>query len=87
MPIGMAARSWKFHLVDDYIDIGKGVGLWSSLQVDGDVNVHIAYMDEKYDNLKYAFKNHASGDWTEVTCGWRQRERGLDVFSGARQLE
>jgi hypothetical protein len=59
--------TWAFELVDDYIDIGKGVGLWSSIQVDGGTNVHIAYMDEKYDNLKYAYKNHVNGNWTRVT--------------------
>ena len=59
--------TWSFELLDDYIDIGKGLGLWSSIQVDRSTNVHIAYMDEKYDNLKYAFKNHDGGDWTKVT--------------------
>ncbi len=58
---------WHFELVDDYLDIGKGVGLWSSIQVDGETNVHIAYMDEKYDNLKYAFRDHTDGDWSDVT--------------------
>ena len=59
--------TWSFELVDDYIDIGKGVGLWSSIQVDPATNVHIAYMDEKYDNLKYAYKKHTNGEWTDVT--------------------
>lgn len=65
--------SWYFYLVDDYRDQGK-VGLWSSLKVDFNSNVHIAYMDEKYDNLKYAFWNHKKHDpldpdgaWTIVT--------------------
>ncbi len=57
--------SWYFHLVDDYRDQGK-VGLWSSLKVDFNSNVHIAYMDEKYDNLKYAFWNHKKDEWTVV---------------------
>jgi len=39
--------NWLFELVDDYVDpVSKGVGLWSSIQVDSNNNVHIAYMDE-----------------------------------------
>jgi hypothetical protein len=58
--------TWSFEMLDDYTDIGKGLGMWSSIAVDGYTNVHIAYMDEKYDNLKYAFKNHDGGDWKKV---------------------
>jgi hypothetical protein len=59
--------TWSFTLIDDYLDAGKGIGLWSSIAVDPNFNVHIAYMDEKYDNLRYAMKNHNGGDWTKVT--------------------
>jgi len=58
--------SWYFHIVDDYRDQGKA-GLWSSLKVDYNSNVHIAYMSEKYDDLKYAFWNHKKDEWTVVT--------------------
>jgi len=61
-------NSWVSEVVDDYHDQGD-VGLWSSIQVDPYLDVHIAYMSEKYDGLKYAFRNHAkpSDPWTVVT--------------------
>jgi hypothetical protein len=57
--------SWISNVVDDYHDQGDA-GLWSSIQVDPNLGVHIAYMSEKYDDLKYAYKN-PSGSWKEVT--------------------
>jgi hypothetical protein len=42
------------------------VGLWSSIKVDVNRNVNIAYMSEKYDDLKYA-RRKATGGWTIET--------------------
>jgi hypothetical protein len=66
---GTNPNNWLFELVPDpeYGDIGKGIGLWSSIQVDSNFNVHIAYMSEKYDHLKYAFKNAGTSEWTVET--------------------
>jgi hypothetical protein len=57
--------SWEFDVVDDPGNDGA-VGLWSSIKVDYNGNAHIAYMSEKYDNLKYAFWNHNKDSWTVV---------------------
>lgn len=65
---GTDPNDWVFELVDDTVDIGKGLGLWSSIQVDSYFNIHIAYMSEKYDHLKYAFRNHTNNEWTVVTA-------------------
>lgn len=52
---------WKGKVVDDYSDQGEA-GLYSSIAVDYDYNVNIAYMSEKYDDLKYA-RRKATGGW------------------------
>jgi hypothetical protein len=56
------SNPWEFWLVDDHHDQGR-VGLWSSIVLDYMGNMHIAYMDEKYDKLKYAFWNRSKPDW------------------------
>ena len=58
--------TWEIDQVDDYNDQGR-VGLWSSLKVDFNGNLHIAYMSEKYDQLKYAFWNKIKDDWDRYT--------------------
>ncbi len=68
--------NWYFMVVDNYLDQGA-VGLWSSLKVDSNSNVHIAYFDEKYDDLKYAFWDQKDDDmdgdgddwWTATVDG------------------
>ena len=49
---------WEFHKLDDYNDQGR-VGLWSSIAIEyrdnTNIFAHISYMDEKYDDLKYAY--------------------------------
>ena len=52
------------EVVDQYADQG-GVGTWSSIAVDYLMRPNIAYMSEKYDDLKYARKKGGSWDkWT-----------------------
>ncbi|MCC7130470.1 MAG: hypothetical protein B6D39_04450 [Anaerolineae bacterium UTCFX2] len=59
--------NWTIKVVDDYRDQGA-VGLWSSIAVDSSSNLHVAYFDEKYDDLKYAFWRAFNGKWaTPVT--------------------
>jgi len=54
--------NWTIKVVDDYRDQGR-VGLWSSIAVDSSGNLHVAYFDEKYDDLKYAFWRAFNGKW------------------------
>ena len=56
---------WNFKLVDYYPD-RKRVGLWSSIAVDDSLGVHISYMSEKYDSLKYAYRK-PNGNWKQCT--------------------
>lgn len=51
--------------VQDYSDQGR-VGLWTSIAVDFDFRVHIAYMSEKYDDLMYASRRPL-GTWVVET--------------------
>ena len=60
--------TWTFKLVDDYHDQGR-VGLYSSLKVDYNSNVHIAYFDEKYDDLKYAVWDRGDGWFVKTVDG------------------
>jgi hypothetical protein len=50
--------------VDDYSDQGA-VGLWSSIKVDYNGNLHVAYMSEKYDTLKYALYRRFNTSWAD----------------------
>ncbi len=59
--------TWDFDLIHDYSDQGR-VGLWTSLKVDFTGNLHLAYMNEKYDELWYAF-------WSRGTISWRDPVR------------
>ncbi len=52
---------WTIETVDFYNDQG-GVGTYSSIAVDQSSRPHIAYMSEKYDDLKYA-RRSSSGEW------------------------
>ena len=56
--------NWNIDLVDDEHDQGR-VGLWSSIKVDDYGNLHVAYMSEKYDSLKYLFRKRLGG-YTKV---------------------
>jgi len=53
-------------VVHHYNDQGD-TGLWTSIQVDFNFGVHIAYMSEKYDDLMYAYR--APNQWPDKT--WR----------------
>jgi len=65
---------WYFEVVDNYQDQGR-IGLWSSLKVDFNHNVHIAYMSEKYDDLLYAFWNvNKPDEWTRVVVDGEEPE-------------
>lgn len=44
---------WQFYKLHDYSDNGD-TGLWTSLEVDGFRQAHIAYKNAKYDDLYYA---------------------------------
>lgn len=59
------AVTWDFTELDDYHD-QYAVGLWTSIVVDPNEYVHISYMDEKYDDLKYAVKEYGGG-WEVMT--------------------
>lgn len=56
--------NWEIEIVDDYHDQGA-VGLWSSIAVDISGNLHVAYMSEKYDQLKYAFYRAFNQEWDD----------------------
>jgi hypothetical protein len=62
--IWKGGTTWEIDLVDDYHDQGK-VGLWSSIAVDFNGNLHVAYFDEKYDDLKYAFWKASNEAWED----------------------
>jgi len=52
------------EVVDDYHDQGD-TGLWTSIAIDHDDHPHIAYMDDKYDDLRYARERGGTWDhWT-----------------------
>jgi hypothetical protein len=53
-------------VVHHYNDQGN-TGLWTSIQVDFNFGVHIAYMSEKYDDLMYAYR--APNQWPDKL--WR----------------
>jgi hypothetical protein len=53
--------SWTIETVDAYSDQGV-VGTYTSIAVDQSNRPHIAYMSEKYDDLKYA-RRSSSGSW------------------------
>ncbi len=53
--------SWTIETVDAYSDQGV-VGTHTSIAVDQSNRPHIAYMSEKYDDLKYA-RRSSSGSW------------------------
>lgn len=54
----------QIEIVDDYGDQGDA-GLWTSLAVDSKNRPQIAYMSEKYDDLKFVIKKGDSWDmWT-----------------------
>jgi len=51
--------SWKIEMIDQ-----SGVGKFSSLKIDKNGNVHVAYVvDDGKDSLKYAFWDHLLGRW------------------------
>jgi hypothetical protein len=54
----------QVDIVDEYHDQGD-VGLWTSIDIDSQNHPHIAYMSEKYDDLKYA-RGHL-GVWETFT--------------------
>jgi hypothetical protein len=72
---------WFGKIVDDPGDQGDE-GLWTSLEVDYNFNVHVAYMSEKYDDLKYA-KRNAEGGWNITTLDGNRPGNGTDVGSFA----
>lgn len=51
-------------IVHHYTDQGR-TGLWTSIQVDWNYGVHIAFMSEKYDDLMYAYR--APNQWPVKT--------------------
>lgn len=56
-----APFNWTIETVDAYSDQGV-VGTYTSIAVDHNNRPHIAYMSEKYDDLKYA-RRSSGGGW------------------------
>lgn len=71
--------SWNGKVVDDYNDQGD-TGLWSSIKVDEDRNVNVAYMCEKYDNLMYA-RRKSTGGWEITTVDGIEANYDVGSFS------
>jgi hypothetical protein len=64
LAVTLAAETpaWTGETVDS-----SGVGMYSSLKVDKDGNVHVAYVVEPFHILKYAFWDHALKRWFPMT--------------------
>lgn len=58
--------TFVIEVVDKYDDQGK-VGLWSSIAVDSSNVPQIAYMSEKYDDLKFAWRKGFNQSWDTFT--------------------
>ena len=78
---------WKYVTVDSY-PTGGDVGLWTSIAVDSKERVHISYMSDKYDQLKYARGRFPYGqfDWDIVELEDRNSGTGaytaIDLIPG-----
>jgi len=73
-------------VLPELVDDKNSVGQWTSIAVydkGGGVHVpHIAYMSEKYDELRYAYKKDSAGSWKVVVSGRERQDYPERVLDG-----
>jgi hypothetical protein len=75
--------TWIFKTVDVY-PTGGDVGLWTSIVVDSKEKVHISYMSDKYDQLKYAKSKYPYNVWDTVEL--ESRASGTGAYTAIALL-